>query len=81
MCYTLDKYVLYFVLYFEDKYCYLCCIICALLLCPFEDHVTDDLLAFLHAGTIISIGMMQTISLEWMEKCIWSEQAPGDALP
>ncbi|KAL3145530.1 hypothetical protein ABBQ32_003355 [Trebouxia sp. C0010 RCD-2024] len=29
------------------------------------------------AGTIISIGMLQTISLEWMEQCIWSEQAPG----
>ena len=29
----------------------------------------------------MSIGMLRTISFEWMEQCIWSEQAPGDALP
>lgn len=26
----------------------------------------------------MSIGMLRAISFEWMEKCIWSEQAPGE---
>ncbi|DBA89858.1 TPA: hypothetical protein ACH3X2_004716 [Trebouxia sp. C0005] len=33
------------------------------------------------AGTIISIGLLRKISFEWMETCLWQEQAPGgDAL-
>lgn len=33
------------------------------------------------AGTIISIGLLRKISYEWMETCLWQEQAPGgDAL-
>ena len=35
----------------------------------------------LPVGTIISIGLLRTISFDWMEQCIWSEQAPGTLLP
>ena len=32
------------------------------------------------AGTIISVGLMRKISYEWMENCLWKEQAPGALL-
>ena len=31
----------------------------------------------MHAGAIISIGLMKAISYEWMENCLSKEQAPG----
>ena len=41
---------------------------------------TNIFFLLLTAGTIMSIGMLRAISFEWMEQCIWSEQAPGKAL-
>lgn len=32
------------------------------------------------AGTILSIGLLRKISYEWMETCLWQEQAPGMTL-
>lgn len=29
------------------------------------------------AGTLISVGLMRKVSYEFMEQCLWSEQAPG----
>ena len=33
-----------------------------------------------YAGTILSVGLLRKISYEWMETCLWQEQAPGMAL-